>query len=290
MQPAVKFLHFGPFTAPVRFDDCDDLISGFKTILLGWDVVETDERGPVAPIIRFYKRNGHFQWQSKRLPPPRGWHKRRGHRKVMDAVADFHYVFLDWYSNEFRAHFCLHCAAVEMAGGLVIFPSIRKAGKSTLVTELARRKHRVYCDDVLVIDPETREGIALGIMSRLRLPLPDTLTDAQLEFVTAHMGLSDRFAAYVNLSEPVFAPLGRAASIRAIVLLDRQTEKTEAAFQDATRAQALSKLIDQNFAEHLSPTMIFNTLLEITEKADLVTLQYSDLGAAADLLEARFGG
>lgn len=289
MEPAAKFVRFGPFKSPVRFDDCDDLISGFKTLLLGWDVVESPDCGPIAPIIRFCRKNGQFEWYSKRLPPPRGWHRRRGRRKLMDAVADFHYVFLSWYSDEFTNHFCLHCAAVEMAGGLVIFPNTKKAGKSTLVTELARRGYRVYCDDVLAIDSDTYEGVSMGIMVRLRLPLPETLTEAQRSFMTDHMGLSDRHAAYVTLEEPRFAPLGRSAPIRGIVLLDRQSAPTEASMHDANRAQVLARLIDQNYAEHLSPTKIFDNLLEIADAARLQKLHYSDLGEGADLVEQTFG-
>lgn len=84
------------------------------------------------------------------------------------AVEDFHYRFLDWHSLENRNHFCLHGAAVRLGDGLVVFPSKKKAGKSTLVSELARQGETVFCDDVPPVDPESWHGIAFGIQPRVR--------------------------------------------------------------------------------------------------------------------------
>ena len=286
---SVRFVRFGAYKAPIKFDDCDDLLQGFKSILRGWDVAELPASQTASPIIRFSKRNGWFHWQSKRLPPPKGW-KPHGPKKVIDAVADFHYRFLDWHTLEFIDHFCLHCAAVEMKGGLVIFPSVQKSGKSTLITELALRGHRVFCDDVLPIDPENNYGIAMGILPRLRLPLPKSLSESHLKFVNARTGLSDRYAAYINLHETELAAIGNTAPIRAIILLQRQTEVVPVKLSAAGKAESLSKLIDQNFADHMSPTTTFDNMLSIVERAELRRIEFSVVEEAADLIEQEFGG
>ncbi|WP_281859572.1 hypothetical protein [Litoreibacter halocynthiae] len=285
----VRLIRFGTYEAPVKFDDCDDLLLGFKSILRGWDVVEVQREETASPIIRFGKRNGWFFWRSKHLHPPKGW-RPHGPRKVMDAVADFHYRFLDWHSQEFTEQFCLHCAAVEMNGGLVIFPSIQKAGKSTLVAELAMKGYRIYCDDVLPIDPENTYGIAMGILPRLRLPLPQSLSKNHLKFVNSRIGLSDRFAAYIDLQDTELAVFGASAPIRAIILLQRQTEAVPAKLSKAGSAQSIAKLIDQNFARHLSPTRIFDSMLSIVENSELRSLEFSDVEEAANLIAQEFGG
>ncbi|MBJ3762633.1 hypothetical protein ILP92_07735 [Maribius pontilimi] len=69
-------------------------------------------------IIRFRKTRGRFDWKSGRLPPPAEWTP-RGPAKVMDAVADFHYRFLDWHTLEFPGQFYLHCAAIRVAAALI---------------------------------------------------------------------------------------------------------------------------------------------------------------------------
>ena len=284
-----RLVRFGPYEGRVEFDDCDDLLAAFRSILRGWDVAEVErDENAGSPVIRFRKRNGWFHWRSRRLPPPKGWSP-HGPRKVMDAVADFHYRFLDWHAQEFTDQFCLHCAAVEMGGGLVIFPSVKKAGKSTLVTELPMRGFRVFCDDVLPVDPRTGQGLALGILPRIRLPVPSSLSARHRAFIDARLGISDRFAAYIELREGELADFGAAAPIRAIVLLRRQPDPVAARLSATGRAEALARLIDQNFALHLSPTWIFDGMLSIVERASLHELTFSDTDEAAGLLATAFG-
>ena len=267
-----RLVRFGAYKANVEFDDCDDLLLGFKAILRGWDVTEVTCNDAASSIIRFKKRNGWFYWQSKRLPPPKGW-KPHGPKKVMDAVADFQYRFLDWHSQEFTEQFCLHCAAVEMNGGLIVFPSIQKAGKSTLVTELAMIGNRVFCDDVLPIDPQNAHGIAMGILPRLRLPLPLWLSTRHLKFVNSRLGLADRYSAYINLHDSELAGFGDTAPVRAIIILQRRTEAVPAKLLKAGKAQSLAKLIDQNYAQHLSPTRICDDRLGICPSSEILGLK-----------------
>ena len=129
----------------------------------------------------------------------------------------------------------------------------------------------------------------MGILPRVRLPLPKSLSESHLKFVNDRTGLSDRYAAYINLHETELAALGNTAPIRAIILLQRQTEVVPAKLSLAGKAQSLSKLIDQNFAAHMSPTMIFENMLSIVEKAELRTLEFADVEDAAGLIEQEFG-
>ncbi|EPX78955.1 hypothetical protein thalar_01771 [Litoreibacter arenae DSM 19593] len=282
-------MHFGPYASLVEFDDCDDLLEGFKSILRGWHVREVSEQGTPPPIIRFSKRDGRFQWQSERLPPPDDWSP-RGPRKVMDGVADFHYRFLDWHALEFTNQFCLHCAAVRVGGGLVIFPSGKKAGKSTLVTELALRGYQIFCDDVLPIELGGNDGLAMGILPRLRLPLPENISPDHSRFVDRRMGLADRYAAYINFRPSELAAFGTTAPIRAIVLLRRSDAPVSARLLPAGRAETLARMIDQNFATHLSPTLIFDEMSALMDRAELRTLEFSDVGQAAQCIAETYGG
>lgn len=288
-DPSVRLIRFGAYKAPIGFDDCDELLTGFRSILRGWDISEVPPDPSIPSAIRFSKRKGRHRWRSTRLPPPDDWTP-HGPKKIIDAVADFHYRFLDWHSQEFTDQFCLHCAAVRMNDGLVIFPSVQKSGKSTIVVELAMRGYRVYCDDVLPVDTKTFHGIAMGIVPRIRLPVPPSVSPQHKEFVESRIGLSDRFAAYLNLRDGELANFGESGEIRAVLLLDRQTEPMLAQLSSARRALALSKLINQNYAKHMSPQLIFDGMLGIVDNAELRSLEFSDVSDAADLIEQKFGG
>ncbi|MCK4713423.1 MAG: hypothetical protein KAT26_11150, partial [Marinosulfonomonas sp.] len=72
-------------------------------------------------------------------------------------------------------HLCFHGAAVEFAGRLLIFPSTRRAGKSTLIVALAAAGKRVFTDDFLPLEIASDRqvlGVSSGIAPRLRLPVP----------------------------------------------------------------------------------------------------------------------
>jgi hypothetical protein len=51
-----------------------------------------------------------------------------------------------------RGREALHAAAVETPLGVVAIAAASGTGKSTLATELIRRGHRFFCDDILVLD------------------------------------------------------------------------------------------------------------------------------------------
>lgn len=54
-----------------------------------------------------------------------------------------------------RGYEALHASAVQTAFGTVAIAGASGAGKSTLAAELLRRGHRLFTDDVLVLDPGT---------------------------------------------------------------------------------------------------------------------------------------
>ena len=61
-----------------------------------------------------------------------------------------------------------------IAGRLVVFPNVRRAGKSTLSAAPARAGHRVFSDDVVpfsVPAAAPARGLAMEIAPRLLLPM-----------------------------------------------------------------------------------------------------------------------
>jgi hypothetical protein len=206
----------------------------------------------------------------------------------MNVICDVHDVFFDWFLQENPRHLCLHAAAVRVGRGLVCFPSVHKAGKSTLCVALAALGRLVYCDDVLPIEPRNNNGIAMGIMPRLRRPLPAEVRHALLDFIKARGGPADKDWLYVKLRESEIAPFGEQAPITSLVLLDRK-RRGNARLVQVGRSEMLKELILQNFADQIPPAAIMDRLLAITLRAQCSRLHYSRISDAAKLLVDKLG-
>ena len=205
----------------------------------------------------------------------------------MNVIRDVHDVMFDWFLNDRPAHLCLHAAAVRIGSGLVCFPSIHKAGKSTLCTTLAAAGQTVYCDDVLPIEPKRNHGVAMGISPILRRPLPAHLSAPLLDFIAARKGPANRGWLYVRLGEKEIAPFGKRAPIRAFVFLDRRS-RSRAKLEPVDKSDMLKKLILQNFAEQVRPVETLDRLLSITRSAQCCQLRFDRVCDAGKLLVDTF--
>jgi len=264
------------------------MATGFCSILRGWAICECNEAGD-EPFISFRRDSNGFRWDSTLFPAPAQW-KRHPPQTAASAVYDFHYFFFDWFAAKRPDLFLLHAAAVSFPPGLVIFPSVRRAGKSTLVCELARRGLTVFCDDVLPMEIRGHSGMALGILPRLRLPLPTSAGEDYRAFVAARQGLSRWRWVYLALQDGELAPFGEMLPIAAIVALSRSPRQRPAKLSELPLAAALRAVIDRNFAEEIPPATIFDELREIAVSARCFQLDYSDVEDAAQCLVAEFGG
>jgi hypothetical protein len=210
------------------------------------------------------------------------------HQLTMYMIWDAHDVFFDWLLKKNPRHLCLHSAAVCMGDGLVCFPSVQKAGKSTMCVALVSVGYVLYCDDVLPIEPDNNRGMALGIAPLLRRPVPLNLGPVLTRFIQDRAKLSSRSWSYVNLDDHEIAPLGDLAPINALVLLHREN-RYRAKLEPVPRNEMLKEIVLQNFAHQVPPVEILDRLLHLTERAGCYRLRYNGLSNAVNLLEKRFG-
>jgi hypothetical protein len=99
--------------------------------------------------------------------------------------------------------------------------------------------------------------MALGILPRLRLPLPQALGPAFIDFVSKHAGPQNDRYLYVKLSEREQAGLGSTAPIRGIAILQRD-EAAEPALLKTKKSIVVRDVILRNFARQ-------NPALEIVD-------------------------
>lgn len=207
-------LSFEGLSRPVRLVDCDELAEAIADVVVGWPFRGAPVSG-AEPVITLTKTEKGYQRVSPWLTKPAVYPDK------VDAVCDFIVGLINAYIADDPRLLCLHCAAIEFEHGLVVFPNPYKAGKSILSVFLAAAGARVFADDVVPIRGPENKAEALGILPRLRLPLPDNASPRFNEFVRTHGGAESKKFLYITLSEPALAAFGSTAPIYGIVFLDR---------------------------------------------------------------------
>lgn len=181
---------------------------------------------------------------------------------------------------------CLHAAAVEFGGRLVVFPNARRSGKSTLAAALARLGHRLYTDDFLPIrvDQKARAfvGIANGVAPRVRLPLPAEFSAGFHDWVAQDPGPFN--SQYKYLMTAALAPGGETLPLGATVVLDRQDDPVEPSLTSVPREDGLAGIITQNFARAIHAGTILRSIDTLSRHLPVFRLSYHCGEAAADFL------
>ena len=179
MRKDSLYLIFDDMSNSVELINCRHLCDRFPLIFPGWQITEVSAEH-ASPVLSLRLENNNYILESD-------WLEKPAYRKNEDAaicllVAEL----MRAYVHEDRGLLCLHGAAAEFAGKLVLFPSNYRAGKSILSACLAASGVRLFGDDVLPISLLDAAGIAPGFAPRLRLPLPDNLGSETRDFIDKH--------------------------------------------------------------------------------------------------------
>jgi hypothetical protein len=279
-------LSLGAFGWTIAFTDCPEVLEGLEAILTGWRLRRLPSAASRRPDAQVRRTRAGFAWRSNCMPKPALWDE---HPPVsaMQVVCDVHDVLFDWLLKANPRDLCLHGAAARIGEGLVSFPSVQRAGKSTLCIALAARGHTIYGDDVLAIEPEESRGVALGIAPRLRKPLSKSLDARLLRFVNERAGPADRRWVYVGLRDGEIAPLGETAPIEAFVLLQRGARGSR--LEPVPKSEMLKEILLQNFAHQVPPVEMLDRLMQLTHRALCYRLSYGSVASAVRLIENSFG-
>lgn len=277
----VTHLELAGISGPVALVDCEELVPVIQAVLRGWPVRETDAPISHDAVITIRKTTDGYRRESRWLSRPTTY------RDPVNAVCDFLVDLVKAFVADRPSMLCLHTAAVELGGGLVIFPNAYKAGKSMLSVQFAAAGVRLYADDVLPIAGGSNEGLAPGILPRLRLPLPGDAGRRFDGFVARRRGpASDRFL-YVDLAEDELARHGARAPIRGIVLLERGDAEA-ATLTKLAASEALKRAIARNFARGVPALDILDRLHAIADGARCWELRYRSGEDAVALLRDAF--
>lgn len=258
------------------------LVQLLSAVLHGWEFEELPSGAVGAPIISLQEEGDGYRLDSHWLTSPDHYHN------DVDAICSFIVELVRAYVIDDASLLCLHCAAAEFAGRLVLFPSHNRAGKSTLMAALAAAGVRVYADDVLPIKTLTCQAVATGIAPRLRLPMPEGASAQFHRFAETHQGPGNKRYHYLALSPEVLAQHGEVAPVGACVLLDRGPEG-RAELLPASKGELLKRVILRNFAREAPGSEIISNLHTLVDESQCLTLRYASLEDAVAVLREAFG-
>ncbi len=275
-------LGFADTDGVMRLEAAEPLLSLLRGIMPYWPIsVTSRDMEPFLTVTgggKGYRLSSPFMDKPVTYPDP------------VDAVCAI-IVELAWAHLRAREELlCLHGAGVDIGGNLVVIPSTRRAGKSTLVACLARLGHRVLSDDFLplrIAEDGRPMGIASGIRPRVRLPLPDAFSAEMTAFAARGAAIENRRYRYLDLPAGQLAARGAEMPVGAIVVLDRR-ETGPAALSEMNRAEALKVLVRQNFSRALNGGNILQLMHFLAMKAPAYMLSYADAEEAARLLSDDF--
>jgi hypothetical protein len=184
---------------------------------------------------------------------------------------------------------CAHAGAAEVAGGLVVVLGESFAGKSSVALQLAAAGHRLFGDDRLAIRTADARGVCLGLMPKVRLPLPADAGVRLREFVAAYTELEGDGTAYLKPWSAETARFGDAAPLAALVLLDRAPGAT-VALDRATPSEIVRALIGNVHAPHLGSRDLVARLAELAALVPGYRLRFESSRLAADRLSSLLTG
>lgn len=277
----MALFRFSDLPKPIDIELPADMIQTIGDLLPGWSIEPWRTETQAEPVLRFSAEGANLSVTGPWVPEP----VVRADR--VDAACGFIAELIRAYVNEIPKRLCLHAAAADIGGRLVIFPSTHRAGKSILSAALASAGCRLFGDDIVLIDARDGTGVCGGICPRLRLPLPGNLQTATRAFIAANSGPTGKRYCYLTLGESALARKEERLAIGTFVMLERADDGL-ARLEPIDRAEALKTVVWQNFARREASTLILERLYALVRRTGAFRLTYSRSEDAVRLLRERF--
>ena len=285
-HPVIQHLKYPGLDGRIILENAEEVLSALNDLMTGWvpdvAVIHPGTDMPdAAQVLSMVRRSGdrmelHSPWLDA---PLEGLQTASA---TCGVVADIAQAFC----NQQAGCLGLHCGAVRINGHLIALTGPSRAGKSTLMSRMtAEADMTVFCDDIL---PVLSDGLAygLGLAPRLRLPLPDSVSDAFCAHVAACMGPSD--SRYAYLCGPNIAPHGTRAAIGALIVLARGAD-CPARLHRMEASEAVQHMVRQNISAPGEGRAHFDQVTRMAQNLPCLKLVYSDLEDAVALLRRAFG-
>jgi hypothetical protein len=280
-MPNSLYLKFENLSRPVKLTNCANLIDHFPLIFSDWNVSELTSTSQ-EPIITISRDSaGAYSVDAEWMERPLKY------TDEVDTICGLVAKLIRaWVMNDMNL-LCLHGAAAEFGGALVVFPNKYRAGKSVLSACIAAAGYKLYSDDILPINLANGEGIAPGIAPRLRSPYPDNLNDSTRSFIDSRVALEGERYHYLDLRGETLAERNCRLPIGAFVFLER-SEGVKTSLEPISESEVLRQVVWQNFAREVDAPSILGRLAQIVNGAQRYLMRYDRADDAVELLAETF--
>ncbi|WP_158221843.1 PqqD family protein [Actibacterium pelagium] len=265
-------------------DNCEELLALIDTIMPGWPYRVSSEDNGQSPFFEIgpAKADGKY--------PTRAIIKGTDPKNLVpvNAICDVSAALSTEPSFLDKGLLCMHTAAVEMNGRLVLFPNNRRAGKSTLTVSMSAKGYPIFTDDYLSLsldDDMHISGKANGILPRARLPLPNSVEDLLAQGTDLDKSVGNKQYRYIAPFD--LPPHGTKCPVGAIVFLDR-AEGESTRLESVDPDETIDNLLYQNFGRHVHSGVTLALLSHMAMKLPVLKLKYAEAAEATSYLGEYF--
>ena len=276
--------NIGPADAPVIVENAEAVLPYLPYFIAGWNIQWAGPATDAPPDVRVLEHgDGTFRVISS---GPGG--ADFAFDNPYDAANGLAGALISVHVARDPSAICLHAGAAKIDDGLVIVIGDSFVGKSSVALHLAVLGHRFFGDDQIAVTLGIDAvGTCLGLMPKVRLPLPDDCGDAFREFVEGYSSMQGDDMAYLKLWEGEAGDFGETAPISALVFLDRLTEG-DAVLEPASAAELVKNMVSTAFAPHIASADLLAGLTQLAAGAAPYHLRFSSSREAAALLSREF--
>jgi hypothetical protein len=278
------FWKFGPKDAPVVVENAEAVMPHLPYYLGGWDFQWAGTAAEGPPDVRIIENyNGEYRVVSA---GPGG--ADFSFDNPYDAANGLASGLISVHVARNPKMVCLNASAARIGDSLVIVIGDPFAGKSSVALHLAVLGHRFFGHDQIAVTlDQAPVGTCLGLMPKVRLPLPSDCGDAFREFVEGYSAMQGEDMAYLKLWDGEAGGFGETAPVSTLVFLDRRQSGT-AELRPASRPELARKMVSTAFAPHISYAELLDGLTCVADSAGTYHLEFSSSREAAALLSGIF--